>query len=295
MTALRSPLPWIGGKHYSAQRILRAFPSPQSYNVYVDLFGGAAHVLIQKPPYKHVEVYNDINNDLINFWFQYQQHPQELEERCRAFPYARSLYYQFHRSLFDSTPLEPLERAARWFYVLRSDFSGHPPGPVAHGWSSGAKNDHRSAAHAYHAALDLFPLLQQRWERVMIDNRDFEVVFRLYERPRVLFYVDPPYITHEQYYQRGSAAFTLADHHRLASLLNQARAYVALSYYPHPLLDDLYPAGKWHRLTWEIPKHSQRTKATREYATEMLLTNYAPGQSLWESPGMPTPIEKESE
>jgi DNA adenine methylase len=283
MTSLRSPLPWIGGKYYSAQRILGAFPPPQNYDVYVELFGGAAHVLIQKPRYKHIEVYNDITNDLVNFWLLCRDHGQELEERCRSLPYARSLYYVYHRSLFDGTPLEPLERAARWFYVLRSNFSGRPLTHVATGWSAGAKDEHHSAAHSYHTALDLFPLVQQRLQRVMIDNRDFAEVFKEYSRRRVLFYVDPPYIGCEKYYQTAPGAFTLADHQRLAILLNNTSAYVALSYYPHHLLDDLYPSSKWRRTTWRTTKHSQRTKETRDAATELLLTNYAPGASLWDS------------
>lgn len=282
---LRSPLPWVGGKYYSAPRILHAFPAPQDYDVYVELFGGAAHVLIQKPRYKHIEVYNDITNDLVNFWLHCRDRGQELEARCRSLPYARSLYYAYHRSLFDGTQLEPLERAARWFYVLRSNFSGKYLARVATGWSAGAKDEHHSAAHAYHTALDLFSLVQQRLQRVMIDNRDFAEVFNLYDRPRVLFYVDPPYIGHEQYYQTAAGVFTLADHQRLAALLNSASAYVALSYYPHPLLEDLYPSNKWQRTVWRTAKHSQRTKETRARATELLLTNYVPGASLWENEG----------
>ncbi len=35
MTAqLRSPLLWVGGKFYSAQHILAAFPPPESYGTY---------------------------------------------------------------------------------------------------------------------------------------------------------------------------------------------------------------------------------------------------------------------
>ncbi len=76
-----------------------------------------------------------------------------------------------------------------------------------------------------------------------------------------------------------------------ATLLNDTSALVALSYYPHPLLDGLYPASKWRRVTWETVKHSQRGSEMRERATEMLLCNYpAPGvtitpASLWMEEG----------
>lgn len=114
----------------------------------------------------------------------------------------------------------------------------------------------------------------------MIDNRDFEQVFRHWNKPRTLFYVDPPYVDTEHYYEHP---FTLQDHKRLATLLNSTSAYIALSYYPHPLLDELYPANKWRRVTWETPKHSQRTKVTHDIATEMLLCNYPEvSMSLWD-------------
>lgn len=280
MTILRSPLPWIGGKHYSAQRILQAFPHYKSYDVYCDLFGGAAHVLIQKPPYKHVEVYNDINDDLVNFWMQCRDNAAALEDRCRTLPYARSLYYAYHKSLFDGTQMDNLERATRWFYVLRSNFSGKPLHATPDGWNVGCKNPNHGSGHAYHGAIDQFASLHTRFQRVQIDNRDFSDVFALWNTKRTLFYVDPPYIDAEHYYEN---AFTLQDHQRLAALLNTTPAYIALSYYPHPLLSELYPADKWRRITWETFKHSQRTKETHDVATELLLTNYPPAaRELWQ-------------
>jgi DNA adenine methylase len=276
---IRSPLPWIGGKYYSAQRILAAFPVPGSYDTYVELFGGAAHVLIQKPPAHHVEVYNDVDGDLVNFWMHCRDHAAELEARCRTLPYSRELYYAYHKSLFDGTDLEPLERAARWFYVLRSNFTGCIR-PSPQGWRASAY--YTGDAHSYHTALDLFQAVQARFRDVLIDSRDFAEVFEQHNQRRTLIYVDPPYPGVEAYYRH---AFTLADHQRLAALLNQAAASVALSSYPHPLLDDLYPTTKWRRVSWEVAKHSQRGAETRTRATEMLLCNYpAPEATLWELP-----------
>lgn len=39
-TALKmaSPLMWVGGKHASAKRIVTAFPSPEMYDTYVEVF-----------------------------------------------------------------------------------------------------------------------------------------------------------------------------------------------------------------------------------------------------------------
>ncbi len=55
MNTLRSPLPWIGGTYSSAPRILQAFPHHTNYDLSIDLFGEAAHVLLQNPAYHHAE------------------------------------------------------------------------------------------------------------------------------------------------------------------------------------------------------------------------------------------------
>src|SRR3954447_2400679 len=110
----RSPLPWIGGKHYSARHIITQFPPSANYDSYVELFGGGAHVLMQKKAYKHVECYNDLNGNLVNFWLQARDNLEALEDRCRTLPYSRDLYYRYHKSLWDGSELEELERATRW-------------------------------------------------------------------------------------------------------------------------------------------------------------------------------------
>jgi DNA adenine methylase len=281
----RSPLTYIGGKFYSARHIIKQFPHPSAYNTYVEPFCGACHVIMQKKPYNHVEAIGDVYGDLINFWMHARDHADELEGRCRSLPYSREIYYQYHYSLFDGTELEPLERAVRWFYVMRSNFSGVMR-ESPNGWSSGNKDKTTGPAHSYHSAIDLFKQIQQRLQYVQIDNRDFEVMIQQYNKKNTLFFIDPPYVDCETYYMsnaKDTKEDSLALHHRLATLLNESPAYIALSYYPHPLLDDLYPASRWRRVTWEAPKHAQRTNEKHDYATELLLLNYPSAeQSLWD-------------
>src|SRR5690242_15379790 len=100
-TPIPSPLPWIGGKHYSARRIVDAFPSPGDYDTYVEPFGGAASVLLARPVIKgHAEAFNDSNHDLVNFWMQCRDHAEDLEARLSSLPYSRALYYQYHSRLY---------------------------------------------------------------------------------------------------------------------------------------------------------------------------------------------------
>src|SRR5205809_7935503 len=99
-TSVRSPIRYTGGKHYSAPRIIAALPPPQSYNTYVEPFGGAAHVLCRKPLSHHLEVYNDLNGDLVNFWLHCRNYPQQLQQQIDSLPYSRQLYNDWHKELF---------------------------------------------------------------------------------------------------------------------------------------------------------------------------------------------------
>lgn len=295
MAQLRSPMPWMGGKHYSAQFILEQFPAAESYDVFVDVFGGGANILLNKPAGRHLEVYNDSNKDLVNCWMHLRDHADEMQERLDTLPYARSLYYDYHKSLFDGTEMDSLERAVRWFYVLQSSFRASVD-ETPSGWSSGVTGLHRGQVGGYKGHLHAksfqntvsgLKAIVTRFRNIEIDCRDFEEVIKQYEQPyglRALLYCDPPYIDSEHYYQTTRGSDTVIFHQRLARVLNNTPAMVALSYYDHPWLDELYPATKWRRVTWETIKHSQRTKATKDKATELLLCNYPAKthQTLWD-------------
>ncbi len=278
--ALASPISWVGGKHVAARRIIAAFPPIQSYGTYVDVFGGAAHVLVAKPPCHHLEVYNDVHGDLVNFWMMARDQPEALQARLETLPFSRHLHALYRSSLQEETVLDDLERAARWFYVMRSTFGGGPD--FSKGWGySVQEGNHR--ARTLRSATALLTAMAARFRLVQIECQDFAALIPTYQTRRTLLYCDPPYIGCEDYYNVGETpVFTTDDHARLAELLNETPALVALSYYEHPLLEELYPAPKWRRMTWTQTKAIERTRATRQYAHEVLLMNYSATQGqLW--------------
>lgn len=282
MMDVRSPLAWLGGKSQSAARILAAFPRASAYDVYVEPFGGAAHVLVRKPAGQHLEVYNDANGDLVNCWRWMRDQPEVLQERLNSLPYSRVLYEDYHHSLFDGTSLDSLERAVRWFYVLRNSFSATVQATRS-GWSSGLKGHQSGPAHAFRSATALLPVVAERFRQVLLECRDGAEVIEQFASQRTLLYVDPPYIGCEHYYWRANGKpFARADHEHLATVLNATMSLVALSYYEHPALAEWYPEARWRRLRWESVKHSQRTRQHRDRAQEVLLCNYPAPQSLWE-------------
>lgn len=273
--SVKSPLKRVGGKHAAAARIVAAFPAPGAYDTYVEPCAGACHVLMAKSACSHEEIINDLDGSLIAFWREMLTNAPAMQAYLDRLPYARQLYYDFYRSLFDGSDLSQFDRAVRYFYCLRSTGTGWlRRSPV--GW------DHRgSNVCSFRNAIELFEAVQDRLKYVAIDNREALVSIKRYDSSRTLHYVDPPYIGAEQYYTASKHGFPHAD---LATLLNQVQGYVALSYYPAPELDVWYPVEKWRRVAWQQHKSSQIALETREEdtATELLLCNYPePVKTLW--------------
>jgi len=61
---LRSPIVWFGGKGHMVNKLLPLIPK---HKIYVEPFGGGANLLIAKEP-SPVEVYNDLDSGLVNFF-----------------------------------------------------------------------------------------------------------------------------------------------------------------------------------------------------------------------------------
>ena len=184
-----SPLSWVGGKHVAARRIVAAFPPEQAYGTYVDVFGGAAHVLLAKPMCNHLEVYNDVHGDLVNFWMIARDQPAALQARLDTLPYSRQLYREYCVSLQAKNSLDSIERATRWFYVMRSTFGGHVD--YRKGWGySVRENNQRARALRYATAL--LTDVAARFRLVQIECQDFAKLIATYQTSRTFLYCDPP-------------------------------------------------------------------------------------------------------
>src|SRR5207245_5877478 len=79
--------PYRGGKFRLAPRLVKLLPP---HKVYVEVFGGAASVLLAKPP-SRIEVYNDANGQLVNLFETIRNHPLLFLEDGEHLLYRREL------------------------------------------------------------------------------------------------------------------------------------------------------------------------------------------------------------
>src|SRR5437016_11401839 len=81
------------------------------HNCWVELFCGSAAMTIAKPP-AAIEVINDIDKNIINFYRQLRDHGDELLLKIELTPYART---ELELSRTPRKRISDLERARRFF------------------------------------------------------------------------------------------------------------------------------------------------------------------------------------
>lgn len=256
---VETPLRWFGGKYNLSKWIINQFPP---HRCYVEPFGGSGAVLLRKP-ISAVEVYNDINELLINFFKCLKNDPKTLLSEIVFLPYSRQLHDRIKEMTHTNVwPHDIAVKAAMWFYWQYSSFSGVPGGGWSHGWE-------RNKAIYLNNMIGRLFTIAMRLKRVQIEHRDFKLIFKIYDSKDTFFYCDPPYIGVRDRYAKSQ--FTIQDHKDLAIILNKIKGKACTSYYPHPFVDNAY--RKWRRLEKQV-KESASSSLKKGKRTELLLMNY---------------------
>lgn len=264
-TDIISPLPWFGGKSHLAPWVISHFPE---HHCYVEPFGGSAAVLLRKQP-SEVEIYNDINRFIFDFFKCLRDNPTHLLSSLVFLPYSRQLFEELKTAADkEEWPDDIISRSAAWFYLQRSSFSGI----YGSGWRH-AKT--RNIASTFTRLIPRLFNIAARLKNVQFENKDFREIFKLYDAEDTLFYVDPPYLGVEDRYQ--SSNFTMEDHKDLARTLHTIRGKACVSYYPHPFVDKIY--RDWRRVertvyAWSHGITVNNPTVHKPTRTELLLMNY---------------------
>lgn len=218
---MKSFISWIGGKNYLKKHICEKMPS--NFNRYIEVFGGAAWVLFYKERHAEVEIYNDYNSDLVNLFRCLKFHCGELEKELSFMLNSREVFEDF-KTQYNVRGLTDIQRAARFFMLIKTSYgsSGKTYGCI--------KKDVK-------AMTDYLCDVSARLSKVIIENKDFEDLITVYDRPDALIYCDPPYYGTEKYYQ---AQFTHDDHVRLSHRLSSIKGKFLLSYNDHGYIRELY-------------------------------------------------------
>ena len=139
---------------------------------------------------------------------------------------------------------------------------------LRYSYSSGGK----SFASQPFSVATLFSLIDQlskRLEYTVIENQDFEVLIKHYDRENSFFYCDPPYFESEYMYD---CDFVWNDHVRLYQTLHDIKGKFLVSYNDCKEIRELYKGCYFYSFK-RVHSMVQKYEAGREFP-ELLIGNY---------------------
>ena len=251
---MHGPLSYIGGKNRLAKRLIAIFPK---HKTYVEAFAGGAQVFFRKEP-SEVEVLNDLDGEIVNFYRVCQQHYEELLRYFRFVLVSREWFDLVKKT--NPETLTDIQRAARYLYLLRNCFASLVRNPVYH------RNVVQPPSFNLTGLPELIENAHKRLERVQLECAPYEEVLRRFDRPTTLFYCDPPYYARKLYRHNLSDA----DFVSLAERLGKLRGRFILS------LNDVPEVRKLFRDFYiqEVELHYTAQKAAGRRYKEVIITNF---------------------
>lgn len=254
----RPPLRYHGGKWQLADWIISVMPQ---HKVYCEPYGGGASVLLSKPS-TFLEVYNDLNGDVVNFFSVLRDHTEELVRLIDLTPFSRDEFVRCKKNA--TADASDIERARR-FYVVSWQSRGAAGMQEQGGWRHVTKygtrhntpgDDFNNTGHLYAVA--------QRLKKCQIENLPALDCIVKYDSPDTLHYVDPPYVLRT----RGAKG-TLhryrydmedGDHIALLATLKTLKGMVILSGYDDPIYHELLPEWAVHKKEVSKDNHAGKAK-----------------------------------
>lgn len=253
---MHGPTTQVGGKNRLAKTIIAMFPP---HACYVEAFAGGAQVFFHKP-LSRVEVLNDLDGELINFFRVCQSHPDELI-RCLRYHIASRRWFDLLKNA-DVQSLTDIQRAVRFFYIRKTCFGGRILKPTF-GYGVISRPRFRPSR-----VPEIITQAHQRLQNVQIECLPYQQILKRYDSSQTLFYLDPPYWNLPYYHHN----FTEEDFRELAALLTRLKGKFILSLNDTPEVRELFRA--FRIATVELPYSCSRRK--RRHQRELLITNFNP-------------------
>lgn len=251
---MKGPLSYVGGKSRLAATIIDQIPP---HKTYVEPFSGGAQVLFRKKP-SDVEVINDLDGELINFYRVCQAHYEELIRYMRFVLISREWFVKLQKTPTEA--LTDIQRAARYFQLQKTSYGGRVLGQTY-----GIHVVQHPNFSAKRARL-LIEQTHDRLERVQIEHLPYEQVVERYDRPSTFFYLDPPYYD-VRFYRYN---FKRADFEALAARLRALKGKFLMSINDHPAVRELFADFTIDPVQITYSLHTGQSKTSQE----LLIKNY---------------------
>lgn len=244
---------YVGGKKLLARRIIEKIDATP-HTGYAEAFVGMGGVFLRRERAPKTEVINDISGDVATLFRILQRHYPQFMETLKFQITSRR---EFERLIScNSQTLTDLERAARFLYLQRTAFGGKVTGR-----NFGVD---RNGGGRFNVNR-LGPLLEAIHERmagVVIECLPWQQFLSRWDRPGMLFYLDPPYYGNEGDY--GPGRFRREEFGELANVLRELRGRFILSLNDRPEVRKLFAGFETEEVDCAYSIRGGKPKPVRE-------------------------------
>lgn len=254
---VNAPFPWMGGKSRLRAEIVRRVREAGG-RCYVETCGGAASVLLGMEPMP-VEVYNDINGELVNFFRVVKSQHKAFVQAFEWLLVSRKSFYEFRAQ--DTETLGEIERAVRFFYIIKSCFGGK--------WSGATFGYSRTSKPGLNLEnlYETITAVHKRLRRVYIEEGTAREVVRRYDGADTVFFVDPPYFGTTGYGKgRG------IDYGELRTTLGSVKGKFLLTINDCAEMREMWRGFRIEEV--EVPYSVGRSVKSRRRFGELIVRNY---------------------
>ena len=238
-------------------------PLIPEHSVYTEAFCGGAAVLFAKEP-APCEVINDINAEIINFYWMAKCYYPELKTEIDQMLHSR--YQHDHATYIYNNPalFKPAERACAFWFLTKTSFASKLNGTFGFDLKGGMPKRLRNAKDAFTEELC------NRLEHVTIECQDAISVIKRYDRPETFHFIDPPYIDTNCAHYNG--LFNEQAFIELLDIISNLKGMFMLTMFPNDHLQDCTTRYNW--TTHRIERTISASRTSRRKQEEWIVCNY---------------------
>src|SRR6185437_184929 len=231
---MKTPVSYYGGKQKLATKICSLIPE---HRLYCEPFTGGGAIFFAKQP-SSVEVLNDTNKELMNFYRTVQNEFVGLEKEIRITLHSRDLHRR--ASVIYNNPDLFTEIKRAWAVWLLSCQSFCSQLDSTFGYDVAKNTTTKKIINKRDSFTEDLAI---RLQNVQLECADALYVIRSRDNLESFFYCDPPYFNSDCGHYDG---YSEQDFENLLITLSQIKGKFLLSSYPSNVLLKHAKANGWH-------------------------------------------------
>ena len=258
---MKTPLSYYGGKQQLAGRILSMIPE---HEIYCEPFCGGAALFFSKPPSK-VEIINDTNGEIINFYEVLKRDFPALEREIEISLHSRTRHRQAKVIYENPDMFDRIKRAWAVWMLANSSYACKLDGGYGYDRTGNTSKKLANKRACFSADYAI------RLQMAQIECCDALRIIRSRDTPDAFFYLDPPYVGTDQGHYDG---YTQIDFDALLADLETIQGKFLLSSFRNKSLFEYIKRNGWETLEIKmVCAMTNNLKKPRD-KIEVLTANY---------------------